>query len=94
MLAIEGPGSSFAELPVFDGGSYPAAASASEDAELLFISRKDFQDFCREHPEVALKVLAVVGTRLRLCIDSSGSVRATFGWPYLQTSESRLPSIQ
>jgi len=65
VLAIEGPGSSFAELPVFDGGTYPAAASASEDAELLFISRKDFQNFCREHPEVALKVIAVVGTRLR-----------------------------
>lgn len=65
VLAIEGPGSSFAEVPVFDGGSYPAAASASEDAELLFISRKDFQNFCREHPDVALKVIAVVGTRLR-----------------------------
>jgi CRP/FNR family cyclic AMP-dependent transcriptional regulator len=65
VLAIEGPGSSFAELPVFDGGSYPAAASALEDAELLFISRKDFQNFCREHPDVALKVIAVVGTRLR-----------------------------
>jgi CRP/FNR family transcriptional regulator len=65
VLAIEGPGSSFAELPVFDGGNYPAAASASEDAEVLFISRKDFQNFCREHPEVALKVLAVVGSRLR-----------------------------
>jgi CRP-like cAMP-binding protein len=32
---------------------------------VLFISRKDFQNFCREHPEVALKVLAVVGSRLR-----------------------------
>ena len=65
MLAMEGPGSSFAELPVFDGGNYPAAAAASEDAELLFISRKDFQNFCREHPDVALKVIAVVGGRLR-----------------------------
>jgi CRP/FNR family transcriptional regulator, cyclic AMP receptor protein len=65
VLAMEGPGSSFAELPVFDGGNYPAAASAAEDAELLFISRQDFQNFCREHPEVALKVIAVVGTRLR-----------------------------
>jgi CRP/FNR family transcriptional regulator len=64
-LAIEGPGSSFAELPVFDGGNYPASAAASEDAEVLFISRKDFQDFCREHPEVGLKVIAVVGSRLR-----------------------------
>jgi len=65
VLAIEGPGSSFAELPVFDGGNYPAAAAASEDAELLFISRRDFQNFCREHPDVALKVIAVVGARLR-----------------------------
>lgn len=65
LLAIEGPGSSFAELPVFDGGVYPASASALEDAELLFISRKDFQNYCREHPEVALKVIAVVGSRLR-----------------------------
>ena len=65
ILSIEGPGSSFAELPVFDGGNYPASASASEESELLFISRKDFQDFCREHPEVALKVIAVVGSRLR-----------------------------
>jgi CRP/FNR family transcriptional regulator, cyclic AMP receptor protein len=65
VLAVEGAGSSFAELPVFDGGNYPASASALEDAEVLFISRKDFQNFCREHPEVALKVLAVVGSRLR-----------------------------
>ena len=65
VLAVEGPGSSFAELPVFDGGNYPAAASALEDANVLFISRKDFQNFCREHPDVALKVIAVVGSRLR-----------------------------
>lgn len=65
VLSMEGPGSSFAELPVFDGGNYPASAAASEKSELLFISRKDFQDFCREHPEVALKVIAVVGSRLR-----------------------------
>jgi CRP-like cAMP-binding protein len=32
---------------------------------VLFISRKDFQDFCREHPDVGLKVIAVVGSRLR-----------------------------
>lgn len=65
VLAVEGPGSSFAELPVFDGGNYPAAASALEDAEVFFISRQDFQNFCREHPDVALKVIGVVGSRLR-----------------------------
>jgi len=35
---------------------------------VLFISRKDFQDFCREHPEVGLKVIAVVGSLLRCLV--------------------------
>lgn len=65
VLAIEGPGSSIAELPVFDGGPYPASAVAVGVTETVFISRKDFQAFCLEHPEFALKVLAVVGSRLR-----------------------------
>lgn len=65
VLAVEGPGSSVAELPVFDGGTYPASAAAAEPADLLFISLKDFRAVCLEHPEVALKVLQVVGKRLR-----------------------------
>jgi CRP/FNR family transcriptional regulator len=65
VLAINHPGESVAELPVFDGGSYPASAMAVEDAEIAFISRRDFQAYCMEHPAVALKMLAVVGTRLR-----------------------------
>lgn len=58
-------GKLFCGTPGFDGGVYPASASALEDAEVLFISRKDFQGYCREHPEVGLKVLAVVGSRVR-----------------------------
>jgi CRP/FNR family transcriptional regulator len=65
ILAVEGPGSSVAELPVFDGGRYPASVAATEASEMIFISRRDFQAFCLEHPQVALKVLAVVGSRLR-----------------------------
>jgi CRP-like cAMP-binding protein len=64
-LGREGPGASIAELPVFDGGNYPASAAVVEPAELLFLSRKDFRNVCLEHPEVALKVLQVVGRRLR-----------------------------
>lgn len=65
MLAIDGPGSSIAELPVFDGGNYPASAQAVSDSTLLFFSRQDFQALCIQHPDVALKVLKVVGARLR-----------------------------
>jgi len=65
VLSIDGPGSSVAELPVFDGGSYPASASAVEDATVLFVSKDGFQELCLTHPQVALKVLRVVGARLR-----------------------------
>ncbi len=65
VLAMNHAGESVAELPVFDGGRYPASAMAVEDTEIAFISRQDFHAFCMEHPEVALKMLAVVGARLR-----------------------------
>ena len=65
VLALEGPGSSIAELPVFDGGPYPASGVAAEPSELLFIAREDFRALCMEFPEIALKVLEVAGVRLR-----------------------------
>jgi len=65
VLAVNVPGESIAEIPVFDGGPYPASAVAIEDVEIAFISRRDFNAYCLEHPEVALKVLSVVGARLR-----------------------------
>lgn len=68
VLSIEGPGSSVAELPVFDGGNYPASVTAVDDATLLFLSKQDFQSLCLAHPQVSLKVLRVVGARLRRLI--------------------------
>ncbi len=65
VLSIDGPGSSIAEIPVFDGGNYPASGTAIDDATLVFISKQDFQALCLAHPQVALKVLRVVGARLR-----------------------------
>lgn len=65
VLSIEGPGGSIAELPVFDGGPYPASVSALEPSDLVFLAREDFRALCLENPEVGLKVLQVVGARLR-----------------------------
>jgi CRP-like cAMP-binding protein len=65
VLAVNGPGETVAELPVFDGGPFPASTVAVEETEIVFISRRDFHAFCVDHPEVALKVLSVVGGRLR-----------------------------
>ncbi len=65
VLAVEGPGATVAELPVFDGGNYPASATAAKQTTVLLILKKDFQALCLKHPEVTLKVLRVVGSRLR-----------------------------
>ncbi len=68
VLSIDGPGSSIAELPVFDGGNYPASAQAISDSTLFFFSRQDFQALCLQYPQVALKVLRVIGGRLRTLV--------------------------
>jgi len=65
ILAVEGPGSSVAELPLFDGGNYPASTAAVSEARIFFISKQDFHSLCLVHPQVPLKVLKVVGSRLR-----------------------------
>ena len=65
VLAVDGPGSSIAELPVFDGGNYPASTCSVDHARVYFISKQDFYSLCLVHPKVALKVLKIVGARLR-----------------------------
>jgi CRP/FNR family cyclic AMP-dependent transcriptional regulator len=65
ILAVEGPGNSVAELPLFDGGNYPASTAAVVEARIFFISKQDFHSLCLVHPQVPLKVLKVVGGRLR-----------------------------
>ncbi len=77
MLSIESAPATVAELPLFDGGPYPASVRAVEPVVALFVNKNDFQQFCRQFPDVALKVLAVVGKRLRHLV---GLVEAmTFG---------------
>ena len=77
MLALETAPTTVAELPLFDGGPYPASARAVDSVVTLFINKGDFQQVCRQYPEIALKVLAVVGKRLRHLV---GVVQAmTFG---------------
>jgi len=77
MLAIEAAPSSVAEVPLFDGGPYPATVSAVDDVTAYLITEQDFQHVCRLNPEVPVKVLAVVGHRLRQLVRLVESV--TFG---------------
>jgi CRP-like cAMP-binding protein len=77
MLALERAPSTVAEVPLFDGGPYPASVRAVEPVTTLFITKAEFQQVCRQYPGVALKVLEVVGQRLRHLV---GVVEAiTFG---------------
>lgn len=77
MLAIEAAPATVAELPLFDGGAYPASVRAVEAVTTLFIDKTHFQQVCRQFPDVALKILAVVGGRLRHLV---GLIEAmTFG---------------
>ena len=77
MLSLEPAPATVAELPLFDGGPYPASVRAVEPAVTLFINKNDFQQVCRQYPDVALKVLAVVGRRLRHLVGLVESM--TFG---------------
>jgi CRP/FNR family transcriptional regulator len=77
MLAIESAPSSVAEVPLFDGGPYPATVSAVDEVLAIFIAKRDFQQACRLNPDLPLKVLAVVGQRLRQLVRTVESV--TFG---------------
>jgi CRP-like cAMP-binding protein len=65
VLHVERSGHSFAEVPLFDGGPYPASAAALEDSVLLFIDKKSFDSLCLSHPHIALEVIRVIGGRLR-----------------------------
>jgi CRP/FNR family transcriptional regulator len=65
ILAIESPGKVVAELPLLDGGAYPASCAALEDSRLLLVPRPAFEDLLQSRPQVALTMLRVVGQRLR-----------------------------
>jgi len=65
ILHVFGPGEAFAEVPVFEGKTYPASAQALEDSLLVSIARKGFVEVLRREPELALGVMALLSARLR-----------------------------
>jgi CRP/FNR family cyclic AMP-dependent transcriptional regulator len=97
VLAIDGPGDTIAEVPVFDGGPYPASAMAVKDTAMLFISKADFRAVCLDCPDVSLKVLRFVGRRLRTLVNiiedlSFTTVRSRLAALLLRLARSGNPS--
>ncbi|MBN2098120.1 MAG: Crp/Fnr family transcriptional regulator [Dehalococcoidia bacterium] len=65
VVAFFGPGDIFGEVAVFEDRPYPASAQAVSDTEALCIGRDRFLAFLSGHPEVALRIINMLGGRLR-----------------------------
>jgi CRP-like cAMP-binding protein len=59
------PGDLFGEIALLDGGARTADAVVIENSELMVIERRDFIPLVQEYPDVAMKLIEVVCTRLR-----------------------------
>jgi len=65
-LGLEEAGGSVAELPLFDGGNYPAAAEAAvDDTRVFIVSRERFQEVMAAYPEIAGLALRALSIRMR-----------------------------
>ena len=65
ILDILAPGEIFGELAVTGEELRTHSATAIDDAMVCIITRREFEDLLRRHPEMALKVLKLVGLRRR-----------------------------
>jgi CRP/FNR family transcriptional regulator, cyclic AMP receptor protein len=64
-LATFGPGEIFGELAMFDDERRSATIDALEATEAVAILGSDMRRLLRAHPEIAIKLLAALGSRLR-----------------------------
>jgi CRP/FNR family transcriptional regulator len=65
VLKVMGPGDTFNEVPVFDGGPNPASAQTVEATTLYVIGGEALRRVIRERPAVALALLAAFARKLR-----------------------------
>lgn len=64
-LANFGPGDIFGELAMFDDERRSATVETLEETELIAILGGDMRRLMREHPDIAVKLIAALGRRLR-----------------------------
>jgi len=65
LLETARAGDFFGELSLLDGGARNASVLATQDAELLKLSRADLDHFVRLQPAAAMDLLTATGRRLR-----------------------------
>ena len=74
-----GPGGFFGEMALIDGGERVATVTATTPMQLLVLDRHDFNEMLElAMPQIAPKLLAVVGARMR-AIDEHTGINATLG---------------
>jgi len=76
IIAFFGSGEMFGEVAVFQNQPYPASAQAATETKVLRIGRPDFLSFLVRRPEVAMRIISVLGGRLR---DAQGRLRDLAG---------------
>ena len=76
IIAFFGPGEMFGEVAVFENKPYPASSQAVAESKVLARGRPDFLSFLRHRPEVALRIIGILGGRLR---DAQGRLRDLAG---------------
>jgi len=86
IIAFFGPGEMFGEVAVFENKPYPASAQAVAETKVVGIKREDFLSFLANRPQVALKIINVLGGRLR---DAQSRLRDLAG----ERVEQRLASV-
>ena len=86
IIAFFGPGEMFGELAVFENKPYPASAQAATTTKVLCIKREGFLSFLAQCPQVSLRIIDILGERLR---ESQSRLRDLAG----ERVEQRLASI-
>src|ERR1700753_787079 len=69
ILNLIGPGELFGEIAVLDGQARTADATANTNCEMFAIDRRDFLPFVAAHPDLAMKFIELLCTRLRWTSD-------------------------
>ena len=85
-LANFGPGDIFGELAMFDDERRSATVEAIEQTEAIAILSADMRRLLHQHPDIAVKLLAALGRRLRET--NERLARQSF-----QTVQSRVASV-
>jgi CRP-like cAMP-binding protein len=79
VVYTHGPGGFFGEMALIDGGERVATVTATSAMQLLVLDRHDFNEMLElAMPQIAPKLLAVVGARVRAIEERTG-VESTLG---------------